>query len=63
MNEEALEEYIRKHYPRMFKNKPVIIEEQEKFITVKYNKDASPIILSKDVLKIIWYVIKICKSR
>tara|TARA_B100001057_G_scaffold207884_1_gene208553 strand:+ start:1315 stop:1476 length:162 start_codon:yes stop_codon:yes gene_type:complete len=53
MNEEALEEYIRKHYPRMFKNKPVIIEEQEKFITVKYNKDASPVILSKDVLKII----------
>ena len=37
----------------MFKNKPVIITEEKNFITVKYNKDASPIILSKDVLKII----------
>lgn len=53
MNEEALEEYVRKRYPKLFKNKPVIINEQEKFITIKYNKDASPIILSKDVLKII----------
>ena len=53
MNEQALKEYVRKRYPKIFKNKPVIIEEEEKFITVKYNKDASPIILSKDVLKII----------
>jgi hypothetical protein len=53
MNEEALEEYVRKRYPKMFKNKPVIIEEQEKFIIIKYNKDASPIILSKNVLTII----------
>ena len=53
MNEEALEEYVRKRYPRTFKNKPVIITEEKNFITVKYNKDASPIILSKDVLKII----------
>ncbi len=53
MNEDALEEYIRKRYPKMFKNKPVIIEDKEKFILVKYNKDASPIILSKDVLTII----------
>ena len=53
MNEKALEEYARKRYPRTFKNKPVIITEEENFITIKYNKDASPIILSKDVLKII----------
>ena len=53
MNEKALEEYVRKRYPRLFKNKPVIIEEEEKFITVKYNKAASPIILSKNVLTII----------
>ena len=53
MNEKALEEYVRKRYPRLFKNKPVIINEQEKFITIKYNKDASPIILSKDVQTII----------
>lgn len=53
MNEEALEAYVRKRYPRTFKNKPVIITEEENFITIKYNKDASPIILSKDVLTII----------
>ena len=53
MNEEALEEYARKRYPKTFKNKPVIITEEENFITIKYNKDASPIILSKDVLTII----------
>ena len=53
MNEEALEEYARKRYPRTFKNKPVIITEEENFITIKYNKDSSPIILSKDVLTII----------
>ena len=53
MNEQALEEYVRKRYPKIFKNKPVIIEEEENFITIKYNKDASPIILSKNVLTII----------
>jgi len=53
MNEEALETYVRKRYPRIFKNKPVIITEEENFITIKYNKDASPIILSKDVQTII----------
>ena len=31
MNEEALEEYARKRYPRTFKNKPVIITEEENF--------------------------------
>ena len=30
-----------------------VITEEENFITIKYNKDASPIILSKDVLTII----------
>ena len=53
MNEEALEAYARKRYPRIFKNKPVIITEEKNFITIKYNKDASPIILSKNVLTII----------
>ena len=53
MNEEALEAYARKRYSRIFKNKPVIITEEKNFITIKYNKDASPIILSKDVLTII----------
>tara|TARA_B100000003_G_scaffold6982_1_gene6235 strand:- start:437 stop:598 length:162 start_codon:yes stop_codon:yes gene_type:complete len=53
MNKEALEAYVRKRYPRIFKNKPVIITEEENFITIKYNKDASPIILSKDVQTII----------
>ena len=32
---EALEEYARKRYPRTFKNKPVIITEEENFITIK----------------------------
>ena len=53
MNKEALEAYARKRYPRIFKNKPVIITEEKNFITIKYNKDASPIILSNDVQTII----------
>ena len=53
MNEEALEAYVRKRYPRTLKNKPVIITEEKNINTFKYNKDASPIILSKDVLTII----------
>ena len=35
MNEKALEEYVRKRYPRLFKNKPVIINEQEKTCSVR----------------------------
>ena len=53
MNEEALEEYARKRYPRTFKNKPVFITEEENYITIRPNLDSSPIILSKDVLTII----------
>ena len=53
MNKEALEEYARKKYPRIFKNKPVFITEEENYITIRPNLDSSPIILSKDVLTII----------
>ena len=53
MNKESLEEYARKKYPRIFKNKPVFITEEENYITIRPNLDSSPIILSKDVLTII----------
>ena len=49
--EKAVKEYVLKHYPRIFKNKPIIVEEREKVFFVSTNIDASPLILSKDILK------------
>ena len=46
-----IEEYIIKRFPKRFKNKPVLIKEFDTHYEVNHNKDASPIILSKKILK------------
>ena len=43
-----IEEYVRKKYPKTFKEITLITENQS-FYLVKTNKDASPLILNKNV--------------
>ena len=42
-----IEEYVRKNYPTRFKDKKVIITENEVCYMVTHHVDASPIILGK----------------
>jgi len=44
-----VEEYALKRFPKRFKNKKVLIKEFESHYEVNHNKDASPIILSKNI--------------
>ena len=44
-----VEEYVRKKYPKTFKDKEIIITENQSFYIIKTNKDASPLILNKNV--------------
>tara|TARA_R110002072_G_scaffold232184_2_gene389523 strand:+ start:135 stop:296 length:162 start_codon:yes stop_codon:yes gene_type:complete len=45
-----IEEYVRKKYPKTFKGKEItLITENQSFYLVKTNKDASPLILNKNV--------------
>jgi|TARA_R110000796_G_scaffold30444_1_gene81325 hypothetical protein len=43
------EEYIRSNYTRMYKDKPLIINEFNTHFEVKSNVDESPLILSKKI--------------
>ena len=45
-----VEEYVRKNYKRLYKDKPLIIEEYNNHFEIKTNKDESPLILSKNIL-------------
>jgi|TARA_R100001198_G_C5167739_1_gene170000 hypothetical protein len=42
-----IEEYVRETYKRRFKNKPVIVTENNACYFVTHHIDASPIVLSK----------------
>lgn len=42
-------QYVYNNY-KQYKDKALIIEEYEKFYTIKVNKDESPLILSKTVV-------------
>ena len=46
---ENIEEYVMKKYPRKFKGVKPIIEEFDSHWAVKKSKDASPLILSKQI--------------
>jgi len=50
MNESLISDYVLKHYPRRFKDKPIIITELDSIILVKTHKTESPLILSKGIL-------------
>jgi hypothetical protein len=45
-----VEEYVRNNYKKLFKDKPLIIEEFANHFEIKSNKDESPLILSKKIL-------------
>lgn len=45
-----VEEYVRNNYKKLFKDKPLIIEEYNNHFEIKSNKDESPLILSKNIL-------------
>ena len=44
-----IEEYVRKKYPKTFKDKTMTIKENQSFYLIKTNKDESPLILSKSI--------------
>ena len=45
-----VEEYVRENYKKLFKDKPLIIEEYNNHFEVKSNKNESPLILRKNIL-------------
>ena len=49
LNVAKIEEYVRNKYPKTFKNKEIIITENQSFYLIKTNKDASPLIINKNV--------------
>lgn len=42
-----VKEYVKKHYPRTFKDREPIVEDHRSHYRVYWNRDASPLILSK----------------
>ena len=46
---EKIEEYVLEKYPKIFKNKELIILEKENVWQISY-KDGTPVFLSKNVL-------------
>ncbi len=40
-----VEEYVRNNYKKLFKDKPLIIEEYNNHFEIKSNKDESPLII------------------
>lgn len=48
-NIEKVQVYVYKNY-KTYKDKALIIEEFDKFFTIKRNKDESPLILGKSIL-------------
>ncbi len=50
---QAIVEYVTENYKKLYYKKDtnkLIIEDQDKFYTVRYNTDESPLILSKGVV-------------
>ena len=47
--EEKVKAYVLKHYPKMFKDKPIIISEGENCYFISTGKDTSPLILGKNI--------------
>ena len=44
-----IEKYVRDKYPKVFKDEPLTIRENQSFYLIKRNKDESPLILSKNI--------------
>ncbi len=44
-----IEKYVRDKYPKIFKDEPLIITENQIFYLVKRKKEESPLILSKNI--------------
>jgi hypothetical protein len=47
---EKVEEYVRENYKKLYKDKPLMIEEFDSHFTVRSNIDESPLILSKTIV-------------
>jgi len=47
--EEKVKEYVLEHYPKLFKDKPMIITENKICWFIASGEDKSPLILSKDI--------------
>jgi|TARA_R100001460_G_scaffold92673_1_gene134567 hypothetical protein len=43
-------DYVLKNYPKTFKNKNIVVMENDVCYFVSTNKDASPLILSKNII-------------
>jgi len=48
--ESSVIDYVLEKYPKTFKNKKIIVVEGECCYLVSTNKDASPLILSKNII-------------
>jgi hypothetical protein len=44
-----IEKYVKDKYPKVFKDEPLTITENQSFYLIKTNKDESPLILSKNI--------------
>ena len=44
-----IEKYVRDKYPKVFKDEPLTITENQSFYLIRRNKDESPLILSKNI--------------
>lgn len=49
--EEKVKAYVLEHYPKLFKDKPILIEEGENCYFISTGKDTSPLILGKNITK------------
>ena len=47
--EEKVKEYVLKHYPNMFKDKPIIVTEGDVCYYITTGPDKSPLILGKNI--------------
>jgi hypothetical protein len=47
--EEKVKAYVLEHYPKLFKDKAILIEEGEKCYFISTSKDTSPLILGKNI--------------
>tara|TARA_R100001480_G_scaffold50206_1_gene63405 strand:+ start:530 stop:679 length:150 start_codon:yes stop_codon:yes gene_type:complete len=48
--ESSVIDYVLEKYPKTFKNKEIIVMENKSCYLVSTNKDASPLILSKNII-------------
>ena len=48
--ESSVIDYVLKNYPKTFKNKNIVVMENDVCYFVSTNKDASPLILSKNII-------------